>query len=354
MSQEQSLPPAVAERVREAMQSGQVPGIVLAVARGHEPTRYLVAGTDAGGAPLAADTLFLVASITKLATALAALRLVDAGALELDAPLSRFLPDAASAQQGVSLRSLLAHTSGLPTDIPPDEAPYAPDLSWDGLRRGCLATPLEAPPLTRVQYSNVGYGLAAMLVEGVTGKPFAQALQQLVLGPLRIEGYLGATPPRPVAAVANVRGRHAGTELEPFNSDFYRGLGMPWAGLITTADGALALARAFAGEPPGFLRPRTREAAISDQSSGLSGGFAPPLMWDPCPWGLGPDLRGAKTPHWAPAEAGPDSFGHSGASGCLAWASPSANVAWALIGARTADSGWLLRRSPAIGAALLE
>jgi beta-lactamase class C len=78
-----------------------------------------------------------------------------------------------------------------------------------------------------------------------------------------------------------------------------------------------------------------------------------PLRWSPCPWGLGPDLRGAKQPHWAPLEAGPGSFGHSGASGCLAWHAPDHGVTWALLGARTADSGWLLRRSPAIGAAIL-
>ena len=335
------------------MGSGQVPGIALAVARANEPTRHLIVGADAGGVPLQADTLFLVASITKLATALAALRLADAGALDLDAPLSRYLPDAACAQPGVTLSTLLAHTSGLPIDLPADTAPYAPGLSWEVLRRACLQTPLEAAPSSRVQYSNVGYGLVATIVETLTDQPFPQALQALVLRPLLVEGYLGDTPPRPVATVANVRGRHAGTELEPFNSAFYRGLGLPWAGLMTTLDGALAIARAFTGEPAGFLRPRTREAALSDHAGGLSGGFAPPLLWDPCPWGLGPDLRGVKLPHWAPLEAGPDSFGHSGASGCLAWVSPSANVAWAIVGTRTADSGWLLRRAPSIGAAIL-
>lgn len=348
------FPPAVVDRVHEAMQSGQVPGILLAVARDGAPTRYLVAGADASGNPLRADTLFLVASITKLATALAALRLVDAGSLDLDEPLSRYLPATASAQPGVTLRTLLAHTSGLPLDIPADAAPYAVGLSWEALRRGCLQTRLEAAPLTRVQYSNVGYGLAAIVVETITGQPFAQALQELVLGPLHIEGYLGATPPRAVATLANVRGQHAGSELEPFNSAFYRSLALPWAGLITSADGALALVRAFAGEPANFLKPHTREAATRDQSHGLSGGFAPPLLWKPCPWGLGAELRGSKTPHWVPPEAGATSFGHSGASGCIAWASPAANVAWALLGTRTADSGWLLRRGPAIGAAILE
>jgi len=144
---------------------------------------------------------------------------------------------------------------------------------------------------------------------------------------------------------------HAGTPLEPFNSRFYRSLALPWAGMVTNAAGALAITSAYRDSQ--FLRPNTGATATTDQTGGLSGGFVEPLFWDPCPWGLGPDLRGAKSPHWVPAAAGPDSFGHSGASGCLAWYAPAAGLAWAIFGARTADNGWLLRRAPAIGAAIL-
>ncbi len=59
--------------VREAMRAGQVPGIVAAVARGADPAEFHVVGEDARGQPLAADSLFPVASITKLATALVAI-----------------------------------------------------------------------------------------------------------------------------------------------------------------------------------------------------------------------------------------------------------------------------------------
>jgi beta-lactamase class C len=164
---------------------------------------------------------------------------------------------------------------------------------------------------------------------------------------------LTAAPGRITSALADVRGRQRGGELEPFNSAFWRSLALPWAGLLTTAEGALALVRAFQGHPAAFLRPETRAEATRNQTGDLAGGFVKPLYWSPCPWGLGPDLRGAKMPHWAPHEAGAESFGHSGASGCVAWATPSAGVAWAILGARTADSGWLLRRAPAIGAAIV-
>jgi beta-lactamase class C len=348
-----SPPDAVQRAVAEAMQRGQVPGIALAVARGEQPVEYLIVGEDAGGRSLARDSLFPVASVTKLATALAVLRLIDSSAIGLDDPVAWHLPAAVAAQSGATVGMLLCHTSGLPLDLPAGTAPYARGLDWPALMGACLLAPLEAPPETRVQYSNVGYGLLAAIVEQHTGKDFPAALADLVLNPLGVEGYLGAEPPRRLAAVADARGEHAGSDLEPFNSPFWRSLALPWGGLVTTVDGALSLVRAFGGTSPSFLSPALRDQAVHSHTGGLSGGFLAPLLWSPCPWGLGPEVRGRKAPHWVPAEAGPDSFGHSGASGALAWAAPAHGVAWAILGARTADNGWLLRRAPAIGAAIL-
>ena len=337
--------------MRQVMQASQVPGIVVGIARGDQPIEYVQAGTDARGAELRADTLFTVASISKLATALAVLRLCDAGVLALDDPLGQHLPEALAAQPGVTLRALLCHTAGLPIDVSPRHAAYAPGLDWHALGMACLLTPPDGPPGRRVQYGNVGYGLLALVVERRAELPFAEALGQLVLRPLGAEAYLGAEPPRAPAKLAHVRGQHAGTPLEPFNSRFWRSLALPWAGLVTTTAGALALVRAF--HDPGLLSAGLRADATRDQTGGLNGGFVEPLYWEPCPWGLGPEIRGNKSPHWVAAAAGPASFGHSGASGCVACYVPGSGTAFAIAGTRTADSGWLLRRAPAIGAAVL-
>jgi beta-lactamase class C len=139
--------------------------------------------------------------------------------------------------------------------------------------------------------------------------------------------------------------------LEPYNAPFWRSLALPWAGLVTTAAGALRLVQAFAGAPPGFLPPGLLADATSDQTGGLRGGFWPPLRWTSCPWGLGPELRGAKTPHWTPAAASPGSFGHVGASGALAWCDPAADVAWVILGTRTFETWWM--DWPQIGDAVL-
>lgn len=339
--------------VVETMTVQRVPGIVLAVARGGRTVGHLLVGTDALGRPLAPDSIFPVASVTKLATALTVLRLADSGALSVDDALARYLPEAAVAAAGVTLRQLLAHTSGLPLDCREDIAPYAPGLDWPLLARASLETPPKWPPNTRVQYSNVGYGLLAIVVERVVGQRFPEALRRLVLDPLAVEGYLGTEPPRQPVAIADVRGPHRGTDLEPLNSAFWRSLALPWAGLLTTLDGALALVKAFRAVPPHFLRPETIADATQNQADDLGGGLGGPLLWPRCPWGLGPELRDEKSPHWAPAQASSNSLGHAGTSGCVVWADPTADVSWAILGSRTADNGWLLRRGPAIGAAIL-
>lgn len=336
----------------EIMAAQKVPGLVIAVASGDHSPEYLVSGTDAAGRPLTADTLSPVASITKLATALAVLRLAASGALALDDPLARYLPDAAAAVEGVTLRGLLCHTGGLPLDLAAGTVTYGAGLSWPIIARACRATPLAAPPRARVTYSNVGYSLLAVVVEQLTGRPFAAALAGLVLTPLGIEGYLGSEPPRPPAKLAGTLGEHAETELEPYNSAFWRSLALPYGGLVTTAGGALGLVRAFAGVPAGFLPSNLLAEATTDQTGGgLEGGLFEPLLWPRCPWGLGVELRGNKTPHWAPVEVSPASFGHSGASGCLAWADPVSGAAWAILGTRTLGGWW--REWPAIGSAIL-
>ncbi len=107
----------VRNAVEEVLRAAQVPGMVLAVARGDRPAEFLAIGEDALGRPLAHDTLFPVASITKLATALAVLRLAEEGALTLDDQLSEHLPEALAAQHGVTIRALLCHTGGLQASL---------------------------------------------------------------------------------------------------------------------------------------------------------------------------------------------------------------------------------------------
>ena len=337
--------------LEDAIRSEDLPGLVVTAARSGEPPETVCAGCDVRGEALAPDSLFPVASVTKLATALAVLRLADRGELGLDDRLGRHVPEAAAA--GATLRSLLSHTAGLPGDPPEGAVPYRPGLTWPSVAAACVAVAPGPGAGAVVAYSNVGPGLLAVVVERRTGQPFTHALRELVLAPLGLEAYLGEEPPRRPAALADVTGEHQGTELEPFNSPFWRSLALPWGGLVTTPADALALVRAFAGHPPGFLSETLRVEAISNQTADRAGGIFPPYLWDRCPWGLGPELRGDKAPHLGAPGGNPDSFGHGGSSGCLVWADPAASVAWGFFGARIAQSGWPARVGPRIGDAVL-
>ena len=316
--------PAFVEFVGRALAAAKMPGLVLAVGRGKDDVRCLAVGVDADGQALTTDTLFPVASVTKLATALVVLRLADAGVLDLDDLLGDHVPEAAAAADGVTLRRLLSHTAGLPYAIPEQSLPWTADLDWPAIARATVETPLSHEPGTRVQYGEVAYNLLAIVVERATGDPFGEAMRSLVLEPLAIEGYFGVEPPRLPAVIADIRGPHVGTALEPLNSPFFRAIGFPAGGMVTTAGGALALVRAFQGRPSGFLKPETVAEATRNQAGDLAGGLFGPLHWTPCPWGLGPELHGEKAPHWAPRAASPGSFGHIGGSGSLAWADPEA------------------------------
>src|SRR5690606_33815727 len=95
-----------------------------------------------------------------------------------------------------------------------------------------------------------------------------------------------------------------------------------------TVDGAMELLAAYLGWRSRFLSEDLRIEATTNQNGELGGGPGGPLEWEHAWWGLGPEMRNAKKPHWAPAEANPVSFGHAGMSGCLAWADPVAGVAW--------------------------
>jgi beta-lactamase class C len=336
-----------------------VPGLAVVIRR-HDGSVYrAAAGTDAAGVPVRDDTLFPIASASKLAAGIAALGLVERGLLALDAPLAEYLPRAAAARDGVTIRRLLSHTSGLPIDVGPRVA-YRHGLAWPEIAAACLETPLDAPPGTRVQYSNVAYGLLGIVAEQVSGTDYRTLVRSTVFAPLGIEAYMAELPPRHQAVIGDVDSVHAGTDLAPFNSDFSRRVLLPWSQVTTTADGLLALLDVYAGARPDVLRPETVADARADQTEGLAGGYGTEdpfigfnrsrsIAWAHCPWGLAVELRGAKRPHWTPPAASPGSFGQIGSSGCLAWCDPERGASWAFLAPRTTDSGWLLRHGAAIG-----
>ncbi|MEU7174589.1 serine hydrolase domain-containing protein [Micromonospora tulbaghiae] len=128
------------------------------------------------------DSIFDIASVTKVFTAILALQQVDKGHLDLAAPVVRYLPGFTGAgKEAVTVAMLLAHTSGLPIGA------KVTGLANDAARRAAvLATPLikDAVPGTVFRYSSVGLMITAQLVEKVTEQRLDQALKTGLTGPL--------------------------------------------------------------------------------------------------------------------------------------------------------------------------
>ncbi|WP_249713994.1 serine hydrolase domain-containing protein [Rhizomonospora bruguierae] len=137
------------------------------------------------------DSIFDLASVTKVYTAILLLQQVERGRVRLDAPVVEYLPGFTGAgKAAVTVGMLLTHTSGLPVGATvtglPDEA-----ARWNAV----LATPLVAgaTPGTTFRYSSVGLMIAGRIVEKVTGQRLDQALRSNLTGPLGLT-ETGFTP----------------------------------------------------------------------------------------------------------------------------------------------------------------
>jgi CubicO group peptidase (beta-lactamase class C family)/D-alanyl-D-alanine dipeptidase len=143
---------------------------------------------DAGGKiPATAETLYRVGSVSKLFTDIAIMQLVEQGALDLDAPVTRYLPDFQPRNpsgQPITLRQLMSHRSGLVREPPlgnyfdPTEPTLAQTIA--SLNR----TTLVYAPGSRTKYSNAAIGVVGYLLERTQDEPFAKYLEHAVLHPI--------------------------------------------------------------------------------------------------------------------------------------------------------------------------
>lgn len=329
-------------------------------------------GHDASGhLELASDTLVPIASASKLALGLLILRMFDEGVINIDEQLREYLPEAQAARhKGVTIKRLLSHTSGLPLEIqhelsvPKGSFDWRTEPRWPGhFAEACLNTELSTAPGEIVQYSNVAFGLLSLAAERVAGEDISSLLRTRIFNALDMEAYFGEVPPRPPMAIAGFPGPYVGTDFEPYNSSYFFKYAPPQAGIITTVSGLLKLVQAF-GDRSTILKKATAQLARQDHTEGRAGGYCTsqaflmvgptsPITWDPCSWGLAVEVQGGKEMHWS-SSSFPRSVGQVGSSGCLAWLHVESGVAWALAGARSTDSGWLIRHGKRIAHSALD
>ncbi|NPV67716.1 MAG: beta-lactamase family protein [Anaerolineae bacterium] len=180
----------VVQIVRNMMEEHHVPGVAVGLVHGDQ-TFTAGLGVTSVDNPLAVtdETLFQIGSISKTFTATAVMRLVEAGKLDLNAPVRHYLPGFRVADESVAatttVRHLLTHSTGWDGDVFTDT----------GTNDDALATYVEklagveqlAPPDTLFSYNNAAFSIAGLLIEKVTGKTYEAAIKELIFAPLGME-----------------------------------------------------------------------------------------------------------------------------------------------------------------------
>ncbi len=182
-------------RIPLEMARYNVPGLSIALVNGQELiwARGFGYADKARGVPVSPNTAFRAGAISKLITASAALQLVEQNRLALDTPIqdtlkefyvrSRFHADQSAADRDVTLRRLLSHQSGLPSEHLRD---LRSGFAMSQMPMRVSGVWLSTPPGTQVAYSNLGYSLVGAAIERSAGQDFEVQLQRSLLKPLEM------------------------------------------------------------------------------------------------------------------------------------------------------------------------
>jgi CubicO group peptidase (beta-lactamase class C family) len=305
---------ALSEILEEGLAAGLYSGAAAAVLTPEGRTNAF-AGTHAYGDEHAVGpgSLFDLASVSKTFTAAVLLRLAETGRVGLDDPVAPLLP---IADDSITLRMLLTHTSGLPAEsfLWRDSPGLAPGERIDAV----LSTPLVAAADSTYLYSCLGYIASGVYAERVTGTSLAGLLDELVCRPLGLAS-VGFGPVDRESAVA--------TEEEPWvgrglvrgevhdETNWYLGGRVGNAGLFGSVDDVLTFAASFLDDR--LLGPEALPLATTDQLEPRHGAAYGQ--------GLGPRIRDREL------FGEVDAFGHAGFTGTMWLAIPARAVAAVLL-----------------------
>lgn len=179
----------VSAAVETAIAANKLPGAVVVVGHGGKVVfeqAYGERAQEPAVEPMTTDTIFDMASLSKcLVTATAVMQLVEAGKVNVDAPVARYLPRfAANGKGAVTVRELLTHYSGMPPDVDLKDAWGLKKANKaEGIKRA-MESPLTSVPGTKFVYSDINYIALAALVEKVSGEKLQNYAQRHIFKPL--------------------------------------------------------------------------------------------------------------------------------------------------------------------------
>lgn len=291
-----------------------------------EPQFFGRQGAEPGAGEIRRDSMFLLASITKPVTYMAAMMLVERGLLNLSDPVMRYIPDfAAHHKEETLVLHLFTHTSGMP-DMLPDNAElrqkHAPLHSFvDG---AINAMPLFAPG-TEFSYQSMGTLIVAELVQRIAGVTIHEFIQSEMLEPLGLKstglGSRGFDRERLVRVEVPdyQRGSNFG-----WNSRYWQELGAPWGGMFSSPEDFAVICQLLLNggryDDVQLLSPGTVKAMTTNRL--LDQPELPDAVRRARPWGLGWSLNSRGTSRSWGDTLGPRVYGHTGATGTMCWIDP--------------------------------
>lgn len=319
-------------------------------------------------APLRDDAIFLVASLTKPVVAMGFLLLVERGQVALNERVCEYVPEFGGATRyGITLRHLLTHTSGLPDQLPHNSRLRAENAPLAAFVEGTCGVSLDFSPGRGVQYSSMAFAMLGEIIHRVTGRSCAEFLRDELFAPLGMNDTALGAPDDWFAGKSPIAERIPEIRVPPnqvdgtawnWNSRYWRQLGAPWGGLLTTpADLArfaqLMLRRGWIDGERRLFSAATIAAATGNRLDEF-----PDLAESDrrCrPWGFGWRIQWPAHTGSFGDLAGPQTFGHWGATGTLMWIDPDRDAFAILLSTEPALSHSipLVRLSNAIAAAIL-
>lgn len=233
-------PAAIDRFLMEQMTTQRVPGLALAITQGEDVLYLKGYGLANAQQPITPQTQFLIASLSKPFTAVAVLQLVEAGQIELDAPVQRYLPEFtladAAAAKTITVRQLLNQVSGMGDAGFPEMRLPAPATLPERITQMQWAT-LAATPGTSYIYFNGNYQILARIVEVVSGQPFSTYLHDHLFVPLAMNNTSNLMSSRDLAQTpANLAQGHLLAFGEPLASGEERGFLGGSGGMISTVE----------------------------------------------------------------------------------------------------------------------
>jgi CubicO group peptidase (beta-lactamase class C family) len=222
---------AIDKLVKSEMAKAKIPGLAVLVIRNGQAVKERGYG-DANlefHAKVTPDTVFESGSVGKQFTSALVLMLAQKGKLSLNDSITKYFPEGKGLWDGVRVRHLLSHTSGI-GDMPYDKMDLRKDYSEADLVKLMTKQPIVELPGEKWRYNNGGYVLLGILIHRVTGKFYGEEMKKLIFDPL------GMKTARVINESDIVSNRASGYELENGKVRNQR-----WVSpsLNTTADGSL-------------------------------------------------------------------------------------------------------------------